>query len=184
MHQGRSSREGRHTILRESKDGQSFGDHPTPTQEEKIIPWWIKRGTKGIEKQSFGGPVKAKGMRRSSNKTSPVPSRRGGSKSKKTAQLTKLGGGNSRTLQLIRHEAGVVVSNDGCLRKDTVKTLSNTLSNAEGIESEGSNEPVKTTFQSIDCQNLSDKLRFIEDRLALYLDVTSDGGNSGSAGID
>ena len=128
--------------------------------------------------------MKAKGVSRSSNKTSPAPSRRGGSKSKKTAQLTKLGGGNSGTLQLIRHEAGVVVSNDGCLRKDTVKTLSNTLSNAEGIESEGSNEPVKTTFQSINCQNLPDKLRCIEDRLELYLDVTSDGGNSGSAGID
>ena len=63
-----------------------------------------------------------------------------------------------------------------------MKTSSNTLSNAEGIESEGSNEPVKTTFQSIDCQNLPDKLRCIEDRLELYLDVTSNGRNS--AGID
>ena len=110
--------------------------------------------------------MKAKGVSRSNSNSSPAPSRRGNSKSKKTAKLTKLGGGKSGTLQLIRHEAVVVMSNDECLRNDAVKTLSNTLSNTKdtkGIESEGSNEPVKTTSQSIVCQNLPDEGRCIED---------------------
>ena len=105
-------------------------------------------------------------------------------KSKKNAQLTKLGGGESGTLQLIRHEVGVVKSNEVCPRKGTVNTLSNALSNTEGIESEGSNEPVRTTSQNIVCQNLPDGVRCIEDQLALYLEVTSDSRDSGSAGID
>ena len=52
--------------------------------------------------------MKAKGVSRSNSNSSPAPSRRENSKSKKTAQLTKLGGGKSGTLQLIRYEAGVV----------------------------------------------------------------------------
>ena len=61
--------------------------------------------------------------------------------------------------------------------------MSNTK-DTKGIESEGSNEPVKTTSQSIDCKNLPDEGRCIEDQLALYLEVTSDSRDSGSAGID
>ena len=128
--------------------------------------------------------MKAKGVSRNNSNSSPAPSRRGDSKSKKNAQLTRLGGGESGTLQLIRREEGVVKSNEECLRKDTVKTLSNALSKTEGIESEGSNEPVKTTSQSIVCQNLPDRVRCIEDQSALHLEVTSDGRDSGSAGID
>ena len=79
----------------ETKDGQSFGDHPTPTQEGEIIPWWKKRGIVRMEKQSLGSSTKTKGGNRRVNKASPAPSRKGGSKTKQViaTQLTKLGVG-------------------------------------------------------------------------------------------
>ena len=104
---------------------------------------WKKRDIVRMEKQSLGGSTKTKGGNRRVNKASPAPSRKGGSKTKNViaTQLTKLGGGTSGTLQLIKSEAGDIGDCDMSNSKDDLRK--NALDNTDDMDM--SNEPVKTT---------------------------------------
>ena len=170
--------EGILSILRETKDGHSFGDHPTPTQEGEVIPWWKKRGIESIEKQSQGGSTKTKGGNKRVNKASPAPSRKGGSKKIIPTQLTKLGVGASGTLQLIKRETGDI--RDCGMSNDEDDLRKKALGITDDIDM--SNEPVKTTPLVINNQGLNDELRCFGEQLAMISSITSDSRESGRAG--
>ena len=172
--------EGILSILRETKDGHSFGDHPTPTQEGDMIPWWKKRGIVSIEKQSQGGLTKTKGGNKRVNKASPAPSRKGGSKKIIPTQLTKLGGGASGTLQLIKRDTGDI--RDCGMSNDEDDLRKKALDSTDDTDIDMSNGPVKTTPLDIKNQGLNDELRCFDEQLAISSSITSDSRESGSAG--
>ena len=58
----------------------------------------------------------------------------------------------------------------------------NALDNTDDMDMSNDNELVKTTPLGIDNHGLIDELRCVDEQLALHSNITSDSGNSGTAG--
>ena len=166
------------------EDDRSIGDHPTPTQEGKVTPWWKRGGTRGMEKQSLGGTIKKKKGSLSSNGASPTPSMKNSTKLKKATvpQTTKLGRGASGTLQLVRGKAGGGGSSDLKMKMSNVSNeddLRNDMMKDDGMK----HECVKTTFQSMDNQDLPDEMVGCPNRqLVTNFNLTNESGSAGNEG--